>query len=380
MKMEMLPELREIKTVDEMSTDRGVLETSSHLKHLLITEKAMEIMGTECASTQLANNNWRESNINIFIAGLTENLFGSGAAAIFVVEAVTEAAVWTNTEAANVLVENKWKKPVEVRLTLLLETCLEVGGEIMDVEAKHSDIANLLLYLGVGDELTAGAILRHLTERQGWRRAVRPSCRRVNMRKLCRATQLMTYKMSFIKHTLKMFTSVNELSSEAERSVKEEKKSEAVKPVQVVKKSGAEKPIQEEKKSDKKLIELSNHRWVSLPANGTPAWSHTAAGLQTSCYYFTIQLVSRNLSPGCHHGEEPVLISKQRRHEIPARSLHGGQGSKHGATCEAWSGNAASVGVAGTIQFVMTKYINNYNHKNKYTWRRCCHQHNPEME
>ena len=180
-----------------------------------------------------------------------------------------------------------------------------------------------------------------------------------------------------VRHTVIMSREMKKHTSSPECSLKPSLRSE----VEEEKRSEEVKLKHEPSKAERELIRMSIHPW--LPADSGPAWSAPAVRLQTSCrFIFTIQLVSRNLLPegGQCHWVELVLISKQTDHRIPATPPDWGKGSKHGAEYEAWSGKAASVGVAGTIQFDMVRKNYKYNHKNNYTIRLRRHQHNPMKE
>ena len=328
--------------------------TSLHHGCLLTTDIVIEIMGIECILAQKKTYNWRESEINYFIAGvgnLIEDLIRGSAVSISV-ETTAETTMAANKEVTLRKVDHMGKEPVLALVTqsvLEQNSLLDVGGEAMDLETKDGQITNLLLGGGRRDEMTAGAL--EVTEvTQGGGSAVRTrseigvdNCRLFGFQRLVRVSLDSTFR------SLKKW---REHTSRSEGA-----------------RSEAERPTQEVKRRERDPIRMSIHRWSLDTEDGASAQSRWAVRLQTSCYFSKIQLASRNLSPVRGHGREPVLISKQESHEIPAGRLYSGQGSQHGAMMEAWPGEATSIGVAGATQFVMMMLISprpRLNHKRRY--------------
>ena len=383
--MEMLPEFGDNHNVEVVSTilrrclqggslnwktiSSGVL-TSSHQELCLMTEKLLEIIGIECASTTQYLINWRESHINIYIAGivnLIEKLGDRGAGAIFEVETLTEAAVAANTQETSWVVEDMWVKPVDSigpELSLQQNSLLGVGGEMTHIETKHSDIASSFrFYLWWGQEKTARADNDLCVSKQSGRRA--RGSRSEAGRRICEVIGFRNHNVRWIILEIGYFQRNRVQSKESIKTSRTEGS-----------RSGL-RPTQEEKRTASSPIRLSIHEGSSSVARaGAPA-----ACLQTECCnFFTIQLVSRNLSPCARHGGRVVLISEPVSHEIPASPLHCGQGSRHGAMFEAWSGRTASVGVESTIQFVMSEITTLTTTRSSTEDGNVVIEQNPEME
>ena len=225
------------------------------------------------------------------------------------------------------------------------------------MKSENRDIAsNFGLYLGWGQEKTAQTVNDLCVSTQSRRRA--RGSRSEAGRSICEVNGIRFHNVRWI------------ILKSGQKLENHNQISNLIKTLRTEGSRSGLRPKQEVKRTVRSPIKLSIHEWLSSVACLQTRW----------CNFFTIQLVSRNLSPCARHGGRVVLISEPVSHETPASPLHCGQGSRHGAMFEAWSGRTASVGVESTIQFVMSEITTLTTTRTSTEDGDVVIEHNPAME
>ena len=308
----------------------------------------LSIICIEAASWRQIFYKWRESHNNNFIAGLIENLIGSGTSSIGKVETLTKTAVAANAELTSDLVHDMGEEPMSAIIAksgLKLQSLHHVGGHGESLDTEHTQIRGRVPASGGGITTGALEVIRGRGQVEAGGRAPSTMQGRVSYNMQLGASDIlpkMELESEKVTITIQL-TSVKRSTSEGEEA-------------QQVIMSRAEARDTQRAFPNRAITERRR----------VPALSELSC-LQTRSQ--DTHKESRNLSPDVSHSGTRSVISNHSTQYNPAGPLWG-KGTQHAAVSRLQLGKATSIGVAGPTRFDMVTISAISDDRVRYNYRR----------